>query len=136
MDFIRYWTHDNNRGSYDHSMCYTTRDGMMMLVDTPTDRNRRTLPDYSVDGIFKIATMILNFGDWKITEVEGSYAFPIVPIMTASSDPEETLRRILIRHGVNVSLVPLVVSRIPRGIGVVGDRGSADAEAAPSAGTQ
>lgn len=134
MDFIRYWTRPDNQGSYDHSVCYTTLGGYVMLVDTPAERHLRTKEDYSIEGIFKIATLILNFGDWKITEVDGSYAFPVVPIMTASYDPEETMTRILARHGVNVPLHSFLVRGDSHGSGSVGDCRPAGAQGSEGSG--
>lgn len=36
MDFIRYWTRPDNRGSYDHSVGYSACDGLVLIFDTPT----------------------------------------------------------------------------------------------------
>lgn len=136
MDFIRYWTRPDNRGSYDQSMFYSALNGSIILVDTPANPALRKPEEYSIDGIFKNATMVLDFGDWSITEVEGSYAFPVMPILKASYDPYETMQRILRRHGVNVPLpAPHLRWALDRPASVSGS-GASDTQDAEGAATE
>jgi hypothetical protein len=66
----------------------------MVLVDTPGYVNHRNKYEYSWQGIFRQADVILNFGNWSESEIHGD-KFDLNPkMLTWSGDNQETMKRI------------------------------------------
>jgi hypothetical protein len=65
----------------------------MVLVNTPGNRNFRNIFEYSWQGIFRSADVILDFGGWSDTEIYGQ-KFTSPKYMTWSGDDEETMKRL------------------------------------------
>lgn len=64
-----------------------------VLVDTPGTKSFRNTFEYSWQGIFKDADVILDFGNWHEDEIFGiKQTSP--KYMTWSGDNEETMKRI------------------------------------------
>lgn len=64
-----------------------------VLVDTPGTQNLRNRFEYSWQGIFKFADVILDFGNWHEDEIFGiKQTTP--KYMTWSGDNQETMKRI------------------------------------------
>ena len=66
----------------------------IVLVDTPGSANNRNNFEYSWEGIFKLADIILSFGDWSAAEICGDKMGHNPKFMTWSGDNEETMKRI------------------------------------------
>lgn len=65
----------------------------VILIDTPGNPNLRTPQEYSWQGIFQYADVILDFGNWSEDEILGTkQASP--KYMTWSGDNQETLKRV------------------------------------------
>ena len=69
----------------------------IVLVDTPGLRELRNPYEYCWEGIFHLATIILNFGDWSPDEVHGTPPKNMPIMMTWSGDHNETMERIINR---------------------------------------
>lgn len=65
-----------------------------VLVDTPGIREIRPAQEYSWQGIFKYADVILDFGNWSEEEINGSRLGYHPKYMTWSGDDEETMKRL------------------------------------------
>ena len=64
-----------------------------VIVDTPGNQNLRSPQEYSWQGIFKYADVILNFGNWLEDEIHGTKT--VNPkYMTWSGNNTETLKRV------------------------------------------
>jgi hypothetical protein len=64
-----------------------------VIVDTPGTQNFRNRFEYSWQGIFQYADIILDFGNWSVDEVHGTrQTSPMY--MTWSGDNQETMKRI------------------------------------------
>ena len=66
----------------------------MVLVDTPGVPEWRNKFEYSWQGIFKLADVILNFGNWSENEIYGIKGNLNPEIMTWSGNDEETMKRL------------------------------------------
>jgi hypothetical protein len=66
----------------------------MVLVDTPGYVNFRNKFEYSWQGIFRQADVILNFGNWSEKEIHGDKLDVNPKMMTWSGDNQETMKRI------------------------------------------
>lgn len=66
----------------------------MVLVDTPGYVNFRNKYEYSWQGIFRQADVILNFGNWSEKEIYGEKLDVNPKMMTWSGDNSETMKRI------------------------------------------
>lgn len=64
-----------------------------VLVDTPGDRYYRNPQEYSWQGIFRYADVILDFGDWSWDDVYGTKTTS-PKYMTWSGDNQETIKRV------------------------------------------
>jgi hypothetical protein len=64
----------------------------IVLVDTPGVVNYRNIFEYSWQGIFRLADLIVNFGGWSESEIHGISRK--VPVITWSGDNAETMKRI------------------------------------------
>jgi len=69
----------------------------IVLIDTPAELCNRDPYDYTWEGIFHIADIIVNFGDWSPSEVSGMRPeHPNAPVfLTWSGDHHETMKRIM-----------------------------------------
>lgn len=69
----------------------------VVLVDTPCRLEDRDIAEYSWEGVFHIADMIVNFGDWSPSEVYGMRPnHSVTPMfLTWSGDHQETMKRIM-----------------------------------------
>jgi hypothetical protein len=69
----------------------------VVLIDTPALLQNRDSSDYSWEGIFSIADIIVNFGDWSPNEIYGVRpSFSNSPLfLTWSGDHHETMKRII-----------------------------------------
>ena len=65
----------------------------MVLVNTPGNRNFRNMFEYSWQGIFLNADVILDFGGWCDNEIAGQ-RLNNPKYMTWSGDDEETMKRL------------------------------------------
>jgi hypothetical protein len=65
-----------------------------VMIDTPGIRDYREQEQYSWQGAFKIADIILDFGNWIEDEVYGEKPEKTPKYMTWSGDNMETLKRI------------------------------------------
>lgn len=88
--FYRLFTDDTK-----HSIGTTLNtEPLIVLANTPSDFENRDPNEYSWDGIFKFADVIVNFGNWKPEDIAGVCAFNPVHI-TWSGDHDETMKRII-----------------------------------------
>lgn len=69
-------------------------DPTFVIIDTPGIRNKRTTYEYSWQGIFGIADIIVDFGNWHEDEVSGEKLAYSPKYMTWSGDNPETMKRI------------------------------------------
>jgi hypothetical protein len=69
----------------------------LVLIDTPALLQKRDMHEYSWEGVFRIADIIVNFGDWSPNEIYGvGPSFANSPlIITWSGDHHETMKRII-----------------------------------------
>ena len=69
----------------------------IVLIDTPCQFEDRDLDEYCWEGVFNIADMIVNFGDWSPRDVFGMRpAHSVAPVfLTWSGDHHETMKRIM-----------------------------------------
>jgi hypothetical protein len=69
----------------------------IVLIDTPSQFEDRDLSEYCWEGVFHIADIIVNFGDWSPREVYGirpnNAETPL--FITWSGDHHETMKRIM-----------------------------------------
>ena len=65
-----------------------------VLVDTPGNQTLRNPQEYSWQGIFKQADVILDFGNWSESEIRGRKLGYAPKYITWSGDNEETVKRI------------------------------------------
>jgi hypothetical protein len=65
-----------------------------VIVDTPGIVNNRNKYEYSWQGIFRLADIILDFGNWSENEVFGEKGTLSPKYMTWSGDDQETMKRI------------------------------------------
>ena len=65
----------------------------LVLVNTPGSPNLRNIFEYSWQGIFQNADVILDFGDWSPSEVHGQ-KLSNPKYMTWSGDDQETMKRL------------------------------------------
>lgn len=65
-----------------------------VIVDTPGTLEKRTKKEYSWQGIFKMADVILTFGNWSESEIHGRKLSYNPKIIEWSGDNDETLKRI------------------------------------------
>jgi hypothetical protein len=91
--FFKYATHGVYSFPTTQIKCSLGKCGIL-FVDTPGERNYRK-KDYSWAGVFNIADMILNFGNWSPSEIEGIEPLYDPIHLTWSGDDEETMSRIL-----------------------------------------
>ena len=70
----------------------------VVLIDTPCEFEDRDPAEYCWEGVFHIADMILNFGDWSPREIYGMRpnhtGTPM--FLTWSGDHHETMKRIMV----------------------------------------
>lgn len=66
---------------------------LLILVDTPGNRNFRSTLEYSWDNIFQYVDVILDFGNWSESEIYGDKKNN-PKYMTWSGDNQETMKRI------------------------------------------
>ncbi len=66
----------------------------VVLVDTPGVKENRNKYEYSWQGIFRLADVILDFGNWHEDEVFGNKYDLSPKYMTWSGDNQETMKRI------------------------------------------
>lgn len=66
----------------------------MVLVDTPGHSMFRNSYEYSWQGIFQFADVILDFGNWHEDQVFGTKPETLPKYMTWSGDNEETMKRL------------------------------------------
>lgn len=64
-----------------------------VLVDTPGSVNNRNHLEYSWQGIFRYADVLLDFGNWSPNEIYGVKQHD-PKYMTWSGDNEETMKRL------------------------------------------
>jgi hypothetical protein len=69
----------------------------LVLIDTPALLQNRDISEYSWEGVFSIADIIVNFGDWSPNEIYGVRpSFSNSPLfITWSGDHRETMKRII-----------------------------------------
>jgi len=65
-----------------------------VIVDTPGIQNNRNKYEYSWQGIFRLADVILDFGNWSEDEISGEKGELNPKYMTWSGDNQETMKRI------------------------------------------
>ncbi len=65
-----------------------------VLIDTPGLHARRTLFEYSWQGIFQYADILLDFGNWSEDEIHGNKMGYNPKYMTWSGDNQETMKRL------------------------------------------
>lgn len=65
-----------------------------VIVDTPGVQNIRNQYEYSWQGIFRLADVILDFGNWSEDEIFGDKGSFAPKYMTWSGDNQETMKRI------------------------------------------
>jgi hypothetical protein len=65
-----------------------------VIVDTPGIQNNRSKYEYSWQGIFRFADIILDFGNWHEDEIFGEKRDYNPKYMTWSGDNQETMKRI------------------------------------------
>jgi len=68
-------------------------DPSFVLVDTPGNQNYRTSQEYSWQGIFRYADILLDFGNWSLDEIYGT-KLTTPKYMTWSGDNQETMKRL------------------------------------------
>ncbi len=64
-----------------------------VIVDTPGSEKYRNPQEYSWQGIFQYADVVLNFGNWSDNEIHGKKTTD-PKFMTWSGDNQETLKRV------------------------------------------
>lgn len=69
-------------------------DPVFIVVDTPGIHNNRNIFEYSWQGIFRIADVIVDFGNWLESEIYGEKGNHNPKYMTWSGDNQETMKRI------------------------------------------
>jgi hypothetical protein len=67
---------------------------VFVIVDTPGSPEKRNKDDYSWQGIFKLADVILTFGNWSEREIHGKKRSLNPKYIEWSGDSDETLKRI------------------------------------------
>jgi ribosome-interacting GTPase 1 len=65
-----------------------------VIVDTPGLKQNRNKYEYSWQGIFRKADIILDFGNWSEDEIFGEKMQYSPKYMTWSGDNQETMKRI------------------------------------------
>jgi len=65
-----------------------------VLVDTPGSLNLRNQFEYSWQGIFQYADVLLDFGNWSEDEIYGNKIGHNPKYMTWSGNNEETMKRL------------------------------------------
>jgi hypothetical protein len=65
-----------------------------VIIDTPGYSGYRHLLEYSWQGIFQYADVILDFGNWSESEIYGNKMGYNPKYMTWSGDNEETIKRL------------------------------------------
>lgn len=65
-----------------------------VIVDTPGIKNNRNKFEYSWQGIFRDADVLLDFGNWSESEIHGEKGKLNPKYMTWSGDNQETMKRI------------------------------------------
>lgn len=65
-----------------------------VIIDTPGIKQHRNQYDYCWKGIFDIADIILDFGNWSEDEIYGEKPEKTPKYMTWSGDNIETVKRI------------------------------------------
>jgi hypothetical protein len=65
-----------------------------VLVDTPGTVSLRNPQEYSWDGIFRYADVILDFGNWSEDEINGIKPEKFAKYMTWSGNNSETFQRL------------------------------------------
>lgn len=65
-----------------------------VFVDTPGNPIYRNPQEYSWQGIFKYADVILDFGNWLEREIFGTKFSSSPKYMTWSGDDQETMKRL------------------------------------------
>lgn len=65
-----------------------------VIVDTPGSVDKRNKQEYSWQGIFKLADVILTFGNWSESEIGGKKMGYNPKIIEWSGDNTETVKRI------------------------------------------
>jgi hypothetical protein len=68
--------------------------GSFFVVDTPGFKPNRRKYEYSWQGIFRDADVILDFGEWSDDEIYGERFNNYVKYMTWSGNNQETVERI------------------------------------------
>jgi hypothetical protein len=66
----------------------------IIIIDTPGQRHYRLPYDYSWEGVFKHADIILDFGNWDPDEIHGEKLTYDPKYMTWSGDNQETMKRL------------------------------------------
>lgn len=66
----------------------------IVLVDTPGLVEYRTVDGYSWDTIFKDANLIVNFGNWSVSEIYGILPSNPPPVISGSEDLDITMKQI------------------------------------------
>lgn len=66
----------------------------VVFIDTPGLPDYRNKFEYSWQGIFGVADVILNFGNWSESEIYGEKTKNTPLHMTWSGDDEETMKRL------------------------------------------
>ncbi len=95
----RFYTEFTNSVSYHPTTKSTPNVAMwvtpsFVIVDTPGIANNRNTYEYSWQGIFRLADVILDFGNWSEDEIFGEKGSLHPKYMTWSGDNRETLKRI------------------------------------------
>ena len=65
-----------------------------VIVDTPGIEIKRNQYEYSWQGVFRLADIILDFGNWSEDEIHGTKGDYAPKYMTWSGDNAETMKRI------------------------------------------
>jgi ribosome-interacting GTPase 1 len=65
-----------------------------VIVDTPGIKQNRSTSEYSWQGVFRLADIILDFGNWSEDEIFGEKYKLNPKYMTWSGDNQETMKRI------------------------------------------
>jgi len=80
-------------------------EGMPILVDTPGLLQYRDHDEYSWQGYFYFADLIVNFGNWSEKEVYGT-KHKDIPIVDYSGNPEDMIAKIIEFFKHKTSTVP------------------------------
>lgn len=96
-EFHTRYTHSTHETPTTNILCGVAgiEDLKILLIDTPGHPEFREKYSYSWQGMFENIDLIVNFGEWALSEVHGKQPSKLPKLLTWSGDNDETMKRII-----------------------------------------